>query len=251
MANVKLTKLVLPQPELRKLNPKEKKRYIMFSLMLRDLNLLQKCLVFCANQSPSDAPSRSAKTTTSVFFLKTLISKIHEMRIFFDKNNVMANVAQSTELMNLATEVNNFFSEPKIIGICSFIRNKFGFHYEYQDDVDTLIDDVLNQFTEFEIWLSLEDSGNEIFSSSNDVIIKAIFSEMTRLGFSGNDENLLDQLFSVAVRGARILREFSVSYVVDALPVRWVQKEKIEIVAPFYSEVKLPLIVGRLDEADS
>ena len=44
MAKVKLVKLILPQAEIEKLTAKDKKRYVMFTSMLRDLNLLQKCL---------------------------------------------------------------------------------------------------------------------------------------------------------------------------------------------------------------
>lgn len=243
---VKLTKLVLPKDEIDKLSPKEKKRYIMFTCMLRDLNLLQKCLVFVGNENYSDTPSKSAKTTMSVYFLNTLISKIHEMWIFLQKNKVMdGSGSTSNELRKAASEVEGFFSEQKVDAICSFIRNKFGFHYEYWDDIDVLIDDALKQFEEFEVWLSSEDSANEIFASSNAVILKVIFSEMKRLGFLGDEEKLFDALFGLALKGARALREFSVVYLAEAFRVNWVQREEVEIEAPRYSQVKLPLIVAK------
>ena len=246
MLKVKLTKLVLPKAEIDKLSPKEKKRYVMFTCMLRDLNLLQKCLVFVGNETSSDAPSISAKTTNIVFFLKTLLSKIHEMWVFLKKNKVMdASGGISNELRKAAAEVEAFFAEQKVDAVFSFIRNKFGFHYEYWDDIDVLIDDALKQFTEFEVWLSSEDSANEIFASSNAVMLEVIFSEMKRLGFSGDREKLFDELFGLALRGARLLREFSVVYLSETFRVNWVQRDELEIQAPSYSQIKLPLIVAR------
>jgi hypothetical protein len=46
MTKVKLVKLILPKAEIEKLTPKDKKRYVMFTSMLRDLNLLQN--VWCS-----------------------------------------------------------------------------------------------------------------------------------------------------------------------------------------------------------
>ena len=90
----------------------------------------------------------------------------------------------------------------------------------------------------------MEDSGNEIFASTNAVMLKVIFAEMKKLGFIGDDAKLFDDLFEIALRGARILREFTVAYLIEALPITWVKTEELEIMSPLYSEVKLPLIVA-------
>src|SRR4030042_6704033 len=89
MNKVKLIKLVLPKSEIDKLSSQEKKRYLMFTSMVRDLNLLQKCLIFVGNESSSNPPIVSARATIMFFFLKTLISKIHEMWTFLNKNKVL------------------------------------------------------------------------------------------------------------------------------------------------------------------
>ena len=98
MGKVKLVKLILPQAEIEKLTAKDKKRYVMFTSMLRDLNLLQKCLVFVGNVDSSDTPSKSAKTTIAFFFLKTLISKIHEMGVFLEKTKVVESVGSLNDV---------------------------------------------------------------------------------------------------------------------------------------------------------
>ena len=67
-----------------------------------------------------------------------------------------------------------FFSDKKVKDIFAFIRDKFGFHYEYQNDVDEMIENASKQFSEFEMWLS-DDSANEIFASSNAVMLEVVF----------------------------------------------------------------------------
>ena len=150
----------------------------------------------------------------------------------------------SRELKEKCEEIENFFSDNKVKDIFTFIRNKFGFHYEYRDDVDVMIEDASKQFSEFEIWLS-EDSANEIFASSNAVILEVIFLKMKRVGFTGDAKSLMDQLFDLALKGSGLFREFSVLYLAEAFPVSWVQREEVVIEAPQYSQVKLPLIVTK------
>ena len=245
MKKVKLTKLVLSKSEMNKLGPQEKKRYIMFACMVRDLNLLQKCLLFVENENSTDKPCVSAKTTIRFFFLKTFISKIHEMWTFLSKNKILQGSAKfSKELKEQCDEIEKFFSDKKVKDIFSFIRDKFGFHYEYQDDVDGMIEDASKHLTEFEIWLS-DDSANEIFAASNAVIMEVIFAQMKKVGFTGDMESLLRQLCELAMNGARLFQRFSKLYLGEIFPVKWERREVMEIEAPLYSQVKLPLIVTK------
>jgi hypothetical protein len=125
MKKVKLIKLVLPKSEINKLGPQEKKRYLMFTSMVSDLNLLQKCLIFVGNESSSDPPSVCARTTITIFFLKTQVSKIHEMWTFLNKNKVLEGSASfSGELKDKRNDIEKFFSDNKVKDIFAFIRNR-------------------------------------------------------------------------------------------------------------------------------
>jgi len=240
----KLAKLILEREELNKMSPKEKKRYIMLTSILQDLNLLQKCLIYSGNKKPSEKLLVSANTTISFFFLKTLISKIHEMWTFLNKNKIIDDHSNfSNELKAKRDEIQNFFSDKRVEDIISFIRNKFGFHYEYWDNVDSLIDEAIKSFDQLEMWLSTRDSGNEIFASSNAVMLRVIFLKMSNLGFEGDEQELMNKIFDLALNAARIFREFSVFYIVEAFSINWRQEEEIEIDVPSISEVHLPLIV--------
>jgi len=246
MKKIKLTKMTLSQDELNKLSDIQKKRFIMFTCIIRDLNLLQKCLVYISNDNPMEDPLHSANVTISFFFLKTLISKIHEMWIFLKKNKIIEERCTfSQELKNKIDEIISFFDDKKTEKIFEFIRNKFGFHYEYWNDVDRLIRDALNDLECYEAWLSSEDSANEIFASTNEVILKVIFSKMTILGFQGDNQALMSALFDLSLRGARLFQEFSTYYLTEFSDIKWEQQTNIDIDVPLISDVKLPLIVAR------
>lgn len=246
MKKVKLTKVVLTQSEINKLDEKEKKRFIMIASIMRDLNLLQKCLVYINNNKPTDEPSMLANTTIHLFFLKTLIAKIHEMWVFLQRNKVLdENQNFSADLEKKSDEIKKFFCDEKIKNIFLFIRNKFGFHYEYWDDVDELIATALADVDCYEAWLSSDNSANEIFATSNLVIWKVVVKEMQTLGFSGDEKQLMKTLAELSLKGARIFREFSTFYLAEAFSVKWEQHKEMEIDAPLISEVTLPLIVAR------
>ncbi len=246
MKKIRLTKLVFPQSEISKLDKKAQKRYIMFTCIVRDLNLLQKCLVYTSNEKPEKDPYLSANTTIAFFFLKTLTSKIHEMWFFLNRNKILDEYSSfSSDLKQKLDDIKDFFSDKKSEDIFSFIRNKFGFHYEYWDDVDELINKATKDFDDFEVWLSSDNSANEIFSFSNAIILKVIFSEMQKFGFVGDQKQLMNTLFDLSLKAARLFQEFSVFYLSEIFSIKWEQQEEVEIDAPSLSEVKLPLLVAR------
>jgi hypothetical protein len=246
MKKIKLTKLTLSQEELNKLSKKQKKRFIMFTCIIRDLNLLQKCLSYIRNDKRTEDPFHSANVIMGLFFLKTLVSKIHEMWFFLKKNKITNDRCTfSPDLKNKIDEIILFFDDKKTEKIFTFIRNKFGFHYEYYNNVDELIENALKDFDCYEVWLSSENSANEIFSSTNAVILRVIFSRMTKLGFQGDAQALMNALFDLSVKGARLFQEFSVHYLTEISDIKWEQQTNIEIDVPLISEVKLPLIVAR------
>jgi hypothetical protein len=243
MKKIKLTKLILQKDQIDKLTLIDKKRYLMFTCMMRDMDILQKLLIFAGNEKPKIEPCLSATATMIGFLLKSLISKIYEMKNFICKNKIQSNSESfSDDLKNKIAETEIFFADKGTNTIFAFIRDKFGFHYEYQNDVDQLIDDVSKNYSSLEMWLS-EDSANEIFPSSNDIIFDVIFIKMQELGFSGDKTSLFEQLFDLSLKGAKLFRDLSVEYLSEAFPVQWILGEQIEIDAPEFSEVKLPLIV--------
>jgi hypothetical protein len=244
MKKTKLTKLILPKYQIDKLNVKDKKRYLMFTCMISDMDILEKLLIFASNDKPKNEPYLSANATMVGFLLKSLISKIHEMKIFICKNKIQSNSESfSDDLKNKIAEIEIFFADKDTNTIFAFIRDKFGFHYEYKNDIDQLIDQVSKNYSSFEMWLSSEDSTNEIFPSSNDIIFDVIFIKMQELGFSGNKTSLFDQLVNLSIKAAKLFCDLSVEYISEAFPVQWILGEQIEIDAPEFSEVKLPLIV--------
>ncbi len=246
MKKIKMTRATIDQSDIAKLDIKEKKRFIMFTNMIRDLELLQKFLIYTTNDKQREEPFFSAKNTLLFFFQKTLISKLHEMWFFLNKNNILSDYPKfSADLKAKISGIKTFFSEEKSERIFSFIRNKFGFHYEYWDDIDSPIDNALKYFKKYEAWLSSENSGNQIFATSNNVILMVIFAEMKRLGYIGDEKQLMDTLTDLTLECARLFQNFSILYIAEAFSLKWELHEDFELEVPSCFEIDLPLIVAK------
>ena len=242
-----LNKLVIPSDSVRGMTKSQKRQYLMITNMLRDLNLLQKLLLFTNNNERPDEPTESANTTISFFFLKTLISKNHEMWEFMEKEGLLRERFDG-KLRELRKEVDDFFSIQGNRDIFSFIRNKFGFHYEadhrHKRELEDLIEPAMNDH-EMDMWLSSDDSGNEIFGSSNAVMLKVIFQRMREKGSNGDDKGLMKQLVGLTLKISKIFREFYLMYLVEIV-LRDIELQDlgtVKVMAPLLSKMKLPLIV--------
>ena len=152
------------------------------------------------------------------------------------------------QLGTLKKQIADFFSEKKNRDIFSFIRNKFGFHYEadpkHKKELEDLIGPAMDDH-EMDMWLSNTDSGNEIFGSSNAIMLKVIFERMRNNGFTGDDKALMDKLFDLTLNISRIFHDFYKLYLVENIleNIQLQDMGEVKIEAPLLSETKLPLIV--------
>ena len=106
-----------------------------------------------------------------------------------------------------------------------------------------MIEAAATQFAEFEMWLSVDDGGNEVYPSSNNLMMEVVWEKMKNTGFKGDKQQLNNQLYELAMEGARLFRDFSVIYLKEALNVTWDEQKEVELEAPKYSQVKLPFFV--------
>ena len=68
---------------------------------------------------------------------------------------------------------------------------------------------------------------------------------MQQLGFVGDEKQLMDIIFKLTLKIARLFQEFSTFYLTEAFSVKWEQQKEMEIDVPLISEVTLPLIISR------
>jgi len=240
MKNVKLIKMIIPKSQIAALSDAKKKQLLMLMGMMRDLNLLQKMLLYIAQSKTSTEPEEDAKETTVAFFLKNLISKIYEMYIFFNNSGIKSDrINFSDELQKKRKAVDDFYKAKGVREIFSFIRNKFGFHYGYENDIDGLIAEAFED-EDFVMWLSPQNSTNEIFPSLDKISLKVIITEMRRLGFT---ENLFNTLLALSIEAANIFREFYVLYLSESFNLNPSKGQAMAINALTLNDVSLPLII--------
>jgi len=247
---IKYVRLFLPKEEMNKIDPRYRKRHIMLTSIMRDVTLLSKFIYYTKNNKPTEQILNYANTMASIFFLTTLISKIYEMWVFLTKNEILTelkNKSNSLELQRSIDDINKFFSNPKKRGIFEFIRHKFSCHYEYLDDVDSVINEAFEEFEEndFQMYLTEHDSANDIFPSLNSVILLCIFKEMDSLGFSESNQKKMETLFTLTGEGAGLVMKFCPIYLVEGFPIKWNQDGELEVDVPDISTIDLPIIVHK------
>jgi len=243
---VSLQKITIAKTEVAKMLHATKKRYLMLTNMLRDLNLLQKLLVFGIQHKQKGIVINEARAVLLFFLQKTLISKIYEMWQFIKKDGILGNKSELPEQVRIELEkAEKFFEDTKIDNLFGFIRNKFGFHYDTYAEIEPMIDKAMEEVQDIEMWLSDTDSGNDIFNSSNAIMIQVVYNKMRDNGFGDDSEVLAVKLVELTLDASNLLRGFCVQYLTGVIlrNVDYQQSNKVEIDAPLLSEVTLPLIV--------
>lgn len=248
---IKYTRLFLKKDEIKEISSLYRKRYVMLASLIRDITLLSKLIHYAGNKKYKEEVLQYANTSASLFFLTTLISKIYEMWIFLSKNKILDELSEknnSTELQKSIDDINSFFTDTKKKKIFEFIRNGFSCRYEYMNHIDPIISDAFEKFgdDDFQVYLTENDSANDVFPSLNSVILMSFFQKMDELKFSATDEQKMEILFSLAGEGAKLVMEFCSIYLTECFPVQWEQKEEeIEIEVPEISTVELPIITSK------
>src|SRR3989338_2490209 len=129
---LKFSLLVLSKDNVEKLLPNDKKRLLMLTIMLRDMDLFRKMLLFIKEQKTGSKELDKAAFVTMIFsFTKILIGKIYEIWEFLDKEKIEQEKSTfSDSLSKWWNEIETFFHEEKNKELFCFIRNKFAFHFD-------------------------------------------------------------------------------------------------------------------------
>ena len=239
--------LVLPKTTVESLSAREKKRLLMLMSMIRDMDLYRKMLIYGGKQKTGCEKLDEAVLVTMIFSIsKILISKIYEIWEFLESEKIREETSGfSNALLERWNEIEAFFSEEKNKQLFCFIRNKFGFHFDHYQEIEAYIEKAMKEVGDLEFWMGNDSSGNDIFSSSNTVMLVVLRNKMTELGFVGTEEELIGQLQSLPIQISHSINEFCKGYLTEVLlnGKSFEQKLTVAITAPLLTEVTLPLIV--------
>lgn len=260
---LRLTKFIIPKEKVKKLSRLKKNRYLIFTNVLRDLNLTQKLLLYIKANPNNKEVLLASDTTLILFFLKVLISKCCNLWEFIRKSGIHREKHTfPAKLLNLYVQIEKFFTDRNKLDLFKFVRDKFVAHYEFQKDSLSSLEQAMDNIGDIEMWLSEDDSGNNIFSSSNKMMLEVIMEKIKRNNLM--DENLLTKpvgeqfkgkrreemvamgiLFALTLKIALLLQEFSIHYLTNIVlkDIGLVEKGRSSIEVPLLSETKLSLII--------
>lgn len=239
--------LVLPKAIVESLSACDKKRLLMLTNMMRDMDLFRKMLVYVRTQTTGNKSLDEAAFVTVAFsFIKILISKVFEIWEFSESEKIKEEKSTfSIGLLNRWNEVETFFAEEKNKNLFCFIRNKFGFHFDHYSDIEPYIEDAMKEIGDLEFWVGNDSSGNDIFASSNTVMLTVLRNKMTELGYIGTEEELIGLLQRLPIVISHSMNEFCKGYLTEIIlkGKSFQQKQTVSVIVPLLSEVNLPLIV--------
>jgi hypothetical protein len=246
---ITLEKYSISNTDIIKMTPEMKRQYLMFTNMLEELNLLQKLLLYIKIEMKEDEITRAAFLPPSLFVVKTLIGKIVEIWDFINSKStdILNKKVTFPEGVKKALEkVELFFADSETDDLFRFIRDKFAFHYDTYPNIIQPIADFMDVHPEgMHMWLCSTDSGNDIFASSNEIVLAIILQRMVINGFVGTKKDLMGKLIELIIQAAGDLREFCVQYL-SSIVLKGIllePKSKRDICVPSLSQVNLPLLV--------
>jgi len=239
--------LLLPKETVKSLSARDKKRLLMLTSMMRDMDLYRKMFVYVGKQKTGHEKLDEAVFVTLIFSIsKILISKVYEIWKFLESEKIVKEKAGfSADLLERWNEVEAFFSEEKNKQLFCFIRNKFGFHFDHYQEIEAHIEKAMKEVGDLEFWMGSDSSGNDVFTSSNTVMLIVLRNKMTELGFVGSEEELIGQLQKLPIVISYSMNEFCKGYFTEVLlkGKSFQQKLTVAVTAPLLSEVNLPWIV--------
>jgi len=239
--------LILPKESVESLSSRDKKRLLMIMSMIRDMDLYRKMLIYGGKQKTGHEKLDEAALVTLVFSIsKILISKVYEIWQFLGSEKISEEKADfSAGLLEHWNKVEDFFSEEKNKQLFCFIRNKFGFHFDHYQEIEAYIEKAVKEVGDLEFWMGNDSSGNDIFTSSNTVMLIVLRNKMIELGFTGTEEELIGELQRLPIVISHSINEFCKGYLMEILlkGKSFQQRLTVAITAPLLSEVTLPLIV--------
>lgn len=241
--------LVLPKKVVESFSARDKKRILMLTNMMRDMDLFRKLLVYVTEQTRGDKElDQAAFITLSFSFIKVLISKVFEIWEFLNSEKIgQEKKLFSKPLCVWWDKIEAFFHHEKNYKLFSFVRNKFGFHFDHYQDIEPYIEAAMREVGDLEFWLGNDSSGNDVFAGSNTVMLTVLRNKMSELGFAGNEKELIGHLLRLPIEISHSMNEFCKGYFIEIIlkEKRFRQKRAITVIATLLSEVNLPLIVKK------
>jgi hypothetical protein len=199
-------------------------------------------MMYSRNNPHLHTPEKAAYVNMSLFLLKTTASKIWDAVEFFKKYDHIDLEKRENLPEGMKKVVEN-------LRIYEFIRNKLSEHYEYKDEINSIIFEIISNGDD-ELELLETDSKNPdiIFSSFNTIVLKTILDKMAKKKEYGSNspESLVGELIKIIRDDSFSIREFGVQHILrilDSHKVQMTSRGLFEVSAPKVSTVNLPFFV--------
>ncbi|MHC4459739.1 MAG: hypothetical protein ACYS0I_22090, partial [Planctomycetota bacterium] len=185
-----LLKVNIRRDKFNNLTKDERVFFILLTRVLNDLNILQKCAIFCGSEKPIDEAQVMAQVFQTLFFIRMLAGVLNEgwemiKRDFLGKKlGLKYTKALSQEGQDSLSHLKRYFGKNNLV---NFVRNQFAYHYLPQK-----IEEEINQMGQYEsltMYVS-KHLGNCLYSGSEAVVNRVILNHID----SSNLEKAMNRL---------------------------------------------------------
>jgi len=198
---MKLFEVEIPKSKLSLMPENEMIFFVLFGVLLNDLSMFQKFMIFSTNSKTTNQVVRIAQNMQALSLARFQIGILSEGWQLLQKNYFGTKVSKEyepllSESARKSLENLKCYFSTNENWMCS-VRNRFCFHYPSLGEIAKLIDEAPDSEI-FEIFMS-EFFGNCLFSMSNTIVNFGILKHM-----GGSDlHNAMDKLLRDGVKVAR------------------------------------------------
>jgi len=111
--------------------------------------------------------------------------------------------------------------------------------------VNEMFEKAMKETGDLEFWMAHEQAGNEVYASSNSIMLIVLCNRMREIGFTGTEEDLIGHLQRLPIHISHEINKFCKGYFIEILlkDKSFEERKTVTVMAPLLSTVHLPLIV--------
>jgi hypothetical protein len=246
-SKLKLYRVRIPKQKLNSISEGERILFFQLGNLFNELNILHKCLIVSnPNKKYKNLAEERGQNTQSLFFLRILSGKLYEgnellKNGFFNKVSKEIYPHLSNEDKENLDKLKKYFEKENIV---EKVRNKFAFHYDL-DNVKSELQRIPDS-EYFELY-PLEDRANSLYYMSEEMVIRAILSNITPLKSQEALQEAMDLLFGDVIKVAGWFLNFIDSFmlvIVKKIPEIDLE-EMGDIDSPDFEKMYLPYFLKK------
>ena len=246
---IKVHRINVQPAQLRKLTSDERVLVLLLGYVSNQVSMLQKLLVFAVKLEPTELTEVHGTGAQTQMLIRLAVGAVHEawrlITTRFLQNKVSKDYINLIDESGIKAldELKKQFGSSSLL---SHVRNRYGFHYPDNPDVERLFESAANDPGSADIWrlYASEHGFNSLFMFSESIYIYGIIELSDSNDLAGAQHQLMKELSVASINTIEFARSLFAAIWVRNFGNEIEAQEVIEICdAPDAANVPLPFFV--------